>query len=256
MDVHYQSYVNKVTKFSLPTNYSQQLKNIQTSPKFCNGKPINFPGFSVITPLGKADVNNIQFYKQLKQCQEKICQKLDSDLFIPIPVSTFHLTIADLIWEQDYQNAISLNPNFDFLLIQEINSIFEEYKSGLTNTNSLELELLGLSIFPRAIAICLVPSEKDYEQIVKLRKYIYQNSHLIELGIEQNYDFIAHITLGYFGQIKPNLNLEQLAHILMSINDEWLAQNPSNFFISQLQLSKFEDMITYNSIPNSQIINY
>jgi hypothetical protein len=256
MDNNYQTYVNKTAQLTLPKNYLQQLKNIQNSAKFREGKAIYFPGFSVITPPGNDDSYNNEFYSQLKEFQAQIAQNLDSNLFIPIPPSSFHLTVADLIWEQDYEKSVKKNPNFDSLLIQEINAIFEEYKRGLTNSNPLQFELLGLSIFPRAITICLVPSEKDYQEILTLRKYIYQNANIIKLGIEQHYDFNAHITLGYFDQIIPNLDLENIQNTLTSINDEWLEKNPPNFFINQIELRKFDDMTIYNPVPNCTTINY
>lgn len=245
MDDNYQSYVNRVTKKTLPNNYLQQLKNIQTSSKFVDGKPVNFPGYTIITPPWEEETHNNLFYEQLKSIKEQLTENLAEKFFIPIPEKSFHFTIADLIWEQDYLNAIAKNPDFDQQIIQEINLIFNNHQSSLINLKSLELELLGLSIFPRAIAVCLAPLESSYEVITNLRRDIYQNKKIKKLGIEQQYDFIAHITLGYFGEINPETNMNNIANILTAINDQWLENHPPNFKINQIELRKFENMMSY-----------
>jgi hypothetical protein len=241
---------------TLPNNYLQQLQNIQKSAKFSNGNPVKFPGYSIITPPWEEETNNQEFYEQLKSSQTKLSQNLDSRLFIPIPPSSFHITIADLIWEQSYLNSVSENPNFDAQLIAEIKLIFQNYQDSLRCGNSLELELLGLSIFPRAIAVCLAPTETSYQKIVDLRREIYQNEGIIKLGIEQQYNFVAHVTLGYFGEINENLNLENIQNILTSINDRWLENHPPIFKIHQVQLRKFEDMMSYQRQPDWAVINF
>lgn len=256
MDDSYQTYVNKVAQMTLPTNYLYQLENIHKSGKFVDGKPTNFPGYSIITPPSQDEKNNHEFYQQLTSCQAKITQNLDSKLFIPLPCSSFHLTIADLIWEQNYLNSVDENPNFDSQLIGEINLIFQHYQESLINSKSLELELLGLSIFPRAIVVCFAPTEESYEKILDLRREIYQNQGIIKLGIEQQYNFIAHITLGYFGEILPNLDLENTQNILASINDEWLENQSPIFTIEEVQLRKFEDMINYTRQSDWAVIKF
>lgn len=256
MDNSYQDYINKVTQISLPNNYLQQLQNIQTSSKFTDGKPVNFPGYTIITPPWENETNNQNFYEQLQSCQEKLSQKLDKNLFIPVPTSSFHLTVADLIWEKIYLNAVAENPDFDNQLIEEIKTIFKSYKESLIDKKTLELELLGLSVFPRAIIVCLAPIESSYETILNLRREIYQNKNITKLGIEQHYDFTAHITLGYFGEIPANLDINNIENILTSINDEWLDNQPPNFLINQVELRKFDDMISYQRQSNWPIIKF
>lgn len=256
MDHNYQDYVNKVVQMTLPKNYLQQLQHIQTSPKFNDGKPVNFPGYSIITPPWEYETNNQNFYEQIQSCQQKLTENLDAKLFIPVPHSSFHLTLADLIWEKIYLNAVSENSNFDNQLIEEINFIFQRYQNSLNNKKPLELELIGLSIFPRAISVCLVPIQSSYEIILNLRREIYQNKNITKLGIEQQYDFTAHITLGYFGEIPANLDINNIENILTSINDEWLEKQPPNFLINQVELRKFDDMMNYKRQSDWAIIKF
>lgn len=256
MDYNYQNYINRVAQMTLPNNYLIQLQNIQKSSKFIDGKATKFPGFSIINPPAKEEKDNQEFYQQLEIHQQKLIKNLDEKFFTPIPPSTYHLTIADLIWEQNYLNFLATNPNFDSQLITNINSVFKHYQETLIEHEPLELELLGISVFTRAIAVCFVPTESSYEKIVNLRREIYQNQDLIKLGIEQQYDFVAHITLGYFGEILPDLDLENISTILTSINDEWL-ENPTPILkIHEVQLRKFEDMITYQREEDWAVIKF
>lgn len=256
MDDNYQSYINRVAPMTLPNNYLQQLENIQKATKFHNSQPVSFPGYSIISPPAEEDSNNREFYEQLANCQKKLSDNLDTEFFITIPPSTFHLTIADLIWEKNYLNSVAENPDFDQKLINEIALIFENYQNSSVKNNYLELELLGLSVFPRAITVCLAPTESSYQKVIELRRKIYQNRSIIKLGIEQQYNFIAHVTLGYFGEIKSDLNLNNIQNILTSINDEWLENEPPICSIKQVELRKFENMINYTREENWATIQF
>lgn len=245
MDGNYQDYINRVVQMTLPSNYKQQVKNIQSSPKFVDGKPIDFPGYSVITPPWEEENINQEFYQYLQEVQQQITTQLPSNFFAPLPPKSFHLTLADLIWETDYIDAVKENPDFDHLLISEIDKIFREYQQLNSNLPTLELEVLGISIFPRAIAVCLAPTENSYDPIVKLRTLIYQNEQIIKLGIEQQYDFVGHITLGYFDKIEDNGDRDQIELKITEINDQLVAKNLPVFKLNQWELRKFTDMTNF-----------
>lgn len=251
MDGNYQTYINRVVQMTLPNNYKHQLKNIQSSPKFLEGKALDFPGYSVINPPNKEEKVNEKFYNYLQDIQQQLIQQLPDGFLIPLPPETFHLTLADLIWEKAYINAVKENPNFDELLISAIEKIFTESKELTSDIECLELEVLGMSVFPRAIAVCLSPTEKSYHPIVKLRESIYQNEEIIKLGIEQHYDFVAHITLGYFGNVEENINnLDEIESTLKTINDSWLENSHPIFQIKRWELRKFTNMINYIREPH------
>lgn len=249
MDGNYQSYVNRVVQMTLPANYKQQLKNIQSSPKFIDGKPVEFPGYSIITPPNAEENYNQEFYQHLQLIATRLTEDLGSDFFLSLPSESFHLTLADLIWEKTYLNAVKENSDFDNILISEIAKIFKEYEYSIPNDQPLELEVIGLSIFPRAIAVCLAPTEASYEPIIKLRQLIYQNEQIINLGIGQHYDFIAHVTLGYFDKIDENIDLNNIESIIKEVNDLWLENTAPIFILKEFELRKFTDMINYIRQP-------
>ena len=255
MDETYQDYINRVARQTLPASHNTQLKSIQSSPKFVEGKPANFPGYTIITPLKNKDSVNTEFYNHLETLQQKLQQNTDSDLLIALPPETFHLTLVDLIWENAYSHAVEEDINFEQELRKEIQVIFEQYQQALAPAKSIAWQLLGLVIRPRAIVACLVPKDREsYEAIIQLRRSIYQNKTLMGLGIEQQYDYTAHVTLGYFGEIINNS--DRLVNIISEINDRLMETEEQIFTIHQAQLHKFDNMIHYYREPDWAVIKF
>lgn len=244
MDETYQAYVNRVARLTLPETYQTQLQNIQESPKFSDRQPVSFPGYSIITPPWQDDPQNSPFYSQLQVRQQQLCDQLQQ-LIIPVPPESFHLTVADLIWDRDYREAVRENPQFETQLQKAIADSFSQYQQDSVQ-EAVCWQLLGLTIKPRSIDVCLVPKdEPSYEKILKLRRAIYQNSKLISLGVQQQYYFTAHVTLGYFSQIPPAANRDRYYETLLSLNDQWLEADPQLLHIGQVQLRKFDNMMRY-----------
>ena len=256
MDESYQEYINRVARLTLPSACAMQLQSIQHSPKFVDGKPVSFPGYSVITPPAGEDIANKDFYQQVETLQQQLFQQLGTEFFIPLPPASFHFTLADLIWDESYRQAVAANPDFEQELQQQVAASFQDYQSDAIN-EPLTWQLWGVITRPRAIMACLVPKDQaSYQAVVKLRRALYQNSGLIGLGIEQQYDLTAHITLGYFDQIPEGLNRDRLCITLSQINDRLVESELTKFTIKQSQLRKFEDMIQYNRETDWAVVNF
>ncbi len=256
MDESYQEYINRVARLTLPSACAMQLQSIQHSPKFVDGKPVSFPGYSIITPLAGEDSANKDFYQQVETLQQQLFQQLGTEFFIPLPPASFHFTLADLIWDESYRQVVAANPDFDQELQRQTAASFQDYQSDAIN-EPLTWQLWGVITRPRAIMACLVPKDQaSYEAVVKLRRALYQNSGLIALGIEQQYDLTAHITLGYFDQIPEGLNRDRLCITLSQINDRLVESELTKFTIKQAQLRKFEDMVKYNREADWAIVNF
>ena len=256
MDESYQEYINRVARLTLPSACAMQLQSIQHSPKFVAGKPVSFPGYSVINPLAGEDSANQDFYAQLETLQQQLLEQIGTDFFISLPPASFHFTLADLIWDESYRQMVAANPNFDQELQQQIAASFQEYQSE-SNHEPLTWQLWGIVTRPRAIMASLVPKDQtSYEAVIGLRRSLYQNSGLIGLGIEQQYDLTAHITLGYFDQIPDSLNRDRLCIILSQINDRLIESELPKFMIKQAELRKFEDMVQYNREADWATVNF
>ena len=246
MNESYQEYINRLAQSTLPGTCSSQLQSIQSSPKFAEGKAVSFPGYTVMTPTKEDDPDNKKFYSQIQLIQQSITAQVEPDFIVPLPSSSFHFTLADLIWDRNYQQTVKKNPQFETELQKQIDRSFQQYQNTTEVKTPIQWQLLGVNIRPRAIMASLAPTDRaSYQAIVDLRRCIYQNPDLIALGIEQQYDFTAHITLGYFDRINNNLNRSEICVIISQISDRLLDSEPAIITVKQAQLRKFDNMVNY-----------
>ena len=68
---------------------------------------------------------------------------------------------------------------------------------------------------------------------------------IIKLGIEQQYDFVGHITLGYFDKVDDNGDRDQIELKITEINDQLVAKSLPVFKLNQWELRKFTDMTNF-----------
>ena len=261
MDENYQTYLNRLARLTLPETHESQLQNIQESPKFQAGaehKPTYFPGYSVITPTWAEDNKNPQFYQYLQETQTQLLQDLAPDFLVPVVPDSFHLTLADLIWDGAYLNK-SQDPEFEGQLRSHFATSFAEYAQEVPPRQNNRWQLLGFMVRPRAIAVCLIPKdEASYNQILQLRRLIYQSPALVGLGIEQQYHFTAHVTLGYFGDVsEKNLNSRQkLYSHLDRLSNQWLEAEQPDMLVHRGELHKFDDMTNYYRQPEWAAVEF
>lgn len=242
---------------TLPEAYRAQAQYIQASPKFQLDEskgmhlPVDFPGYSVITPPWEEDAANQSVYKTLQQFQKQIIDQLSSELLVPLPPESFHLTLADLIWDSAYYHA-SAKADFQEQLCDRVQQSFDQCYPLVHTGQPSYWQVLGLTIMPRALGVVLLPKDElSYERVLHLRRSLYQNSGLIALGIEQQYHLTAHITLGYFGAIATVAEKEKLSQEFNELNLQWLSQeNPIIFEVHCAELRKFDNMIGYYRQPD------
>ncbi len=247
---------------TLPEAYKTQVQHIQESYKFQpSGESrvaVSFPGYTLITSTATEDSENSAFYATLQGYQQEILQLPgNKDLIVPLPAGSFHLTLADLIWDSAYRHACEENPQFDQQLRSCIAETFQQYQESLTKeSQGITWKVLGIVLMPRAIGVCLVPKDENcYEQIIKFRRTVYQNPKLIALGIEQHYHFTAHVTLGYFGAIPEDLDRIKFVDSLTELNKKWMFDLPE-ISISRVELRKFDDMTRYYREPDWPILKF
>lgn len=246
MNGTYQDYVNRVAKLTLTDAYKSQLEHIQESPKFkwenqtWVANP--FPGYTVITPPMEDDPENRIFYQNLVNCQKRLIDQIDSNLIIPVPPESFHLTLADLLWDSAYRDAIQ-DPTFEEQLRARVT---ESFSSCQKSPQPVRWMVLGLMIRTRAIGVLLAPTDENaYEYAMEFRRCVYQNPGIIALGIEQQYNFTAHITLGYFSSATQDFHRDDLPELFSQINMEWLDTPQSSLWVQRVELRKFDDMTRY-----------
>ena len=263
MDENYQTYLNRVARLTLTETHESQLQNIQESPKFQaqpggDRKVVPFPGYSVITPPRHEDPQNDGFYKFLHETQTQLLQELPENFLVGVVPDSFHLTLADLIWDGAYRNK-SKNPDFDGQLRLSVTNSLMEYTQEYPPLQRNRWQLLGFMVRPRAIGICLIPKDEvSYNQILQLRRFIYQSPAVVGSGIEQQYHFTAHITLGYFGDVSDEtLGCRQrLYNQLSAISNQWLEADSPDLFVHRGEIRKFDDMTNYYRQPDWGVVEF
>ena len=241
---------------TLPEAYKTQIQHIQESSKFQVHagvrEAVPFPGYTLITPPAGEDANNAAFYSQIQAYQQQLLKlPIANDLIVPVPPVSFHVTVADLIWDSAFNHACAKNPQFAEDLNSQLTERFAEYQQLMTKeSDPISWQMLGLIVMPRAVGVCLVPKDKrSYEEIIQFRRIIYQNRPLMGLGIEQHYNFTAHVTLGYFSEIPPELDRLNLSNMLSEFNQSLPLDTP-DFVINQVELRKFDNMTHYYRQPD------
>ncbi len=257
MDDTYQVYVNRVARMTLPETFQSQVQYIQPSPKYqkqSDGSitPSPFPGYTVISPPYADDKKNITFYEHLQAYQREALERLEPGLLIPVPADSFHFTLADLIWANTYIHACEDDPNYEQRLQTCVANVFQKSEPLVQSEKPIYWQVIGLFLRTRALGVCLAPNDEDsYERIALMRRTLYQSPDFMGLGVEQQYNFTAHITLGYFGEPASTVDHNRLADSLVALNDHWLeAHAPQEMCVHRAELRKFDNMNHYYREPN------
>ncbi|MEQ9354280.1 DUF1868 domain-containing protein [Coleofasciculus chthonoplastes] len=262
MDDTYPTYINRVVRMTVLDSYHSQLPNIQESPKFehlADGttKAVNFPGYTVMTPPWEDESENQAFYGSLQELQTILEGEFKSSLMISLPPESFHLTLADLIWENNYRDAVRDNLEFEPQLQGRIRESFGQYQELYRSSYPIYWQFFGVIVMPRAIGVCLVPKDQEsYQRVVEFRRCLYQNSGLIGLGVEQQYHFTAHITLGYFGEIPAQLERDRTSSMLSDLNEQWLGKEDNSFGVKRAELRKFDNMTHFYRESDFPVVEF
>jgi hypothetical protein len=263
LDDTYQIYVNRVVRATLPETYQSQVQYIQSSPKFMHQAdgtitPTPFPGYAVITPPWAEDDRNGAVYEHLQQYQQQILERLEPNLLIPVPAQSFHFTLADLIWANAFRHACEDDPDFEHKLHDRVAESFEKSQPLVQYGQAVRWQIIGLFLRTRALGVCVVPrDEASYNRVVTLRRTLYQNSDLIALGVEQQYNFTAHITLGYFSEVSATADRDRLSETLIDLNNHWLeSEQAHDIWVHHAELRKFDDMTHYYREPSWAILEF
>lgn len=247
---------------TLPDAFQSQAQYIQVSPKFQQQpdstiQPVAFPGYTVITPPCKDDRRNAAFYEHLQTYQQQIMERLEPGMLIPLPSESFHFTLADLIWANSFRAACE-DPLFETQLQLRLAQAFHKSEGSVQAEEPIHWQVIGLFLRTRALGVCLVPKdEQSFERVMALRRTIYQSPELIALGVEQQYNFTAHITLGYFGEAAATADLDRFSRTLVELNDLWLESSLSqDIWVYRAELRKFDDMLDYYRDPDWAVLEF
>jgi hypothetical protein len=260
MDDSYQAYRERLSTMVQLDSYHSTLQYLRKSPKFARTsdgvvRAVSFPGYTLISPTSEDDVVNKDAYAAIQAASDALAAQLPEGLFIGLPPASYHMTVADLIWDSAYRDQ-SLDPSYDQKLRDRLTALFSEITPQVIGPTCVSWKVLGFVVMPRAIGVCLIPSdEASYRRTVRVRRSIYQDSAMMGLGIDQQYHFTAHVTLGYFGDIPSDLNRAAIAQSLVTVNQQFV-KNTVTLSLDRAELRRFEDMTRYTCEPEWPIVNW
>jgi hypothetical protein len=260
MDDFYQAYFERLGAMVQPRNYAFTLQYLQKSPKFSqtpDGKTIAapFPGYTFMSRPQAEDPANGAAYTQLQSLYQQMAAAFPSDMLVALPLASYHMTIADLIWDSAYRDRCR-HASYDDQLRHRLADVFAQVESQVMGPAPVTWQVLGCMIMPRAIGVCLVPRcEASYSRTLEVRRAVYQDAGLMGLGIDQQYHFTAHVTLAYVADVPSSLDREAIAHHLQTLNTT-LAQTPIALDLDRAELRHFTDMTTYTRTADWPVLHW
>ncbi|HEY63437.1 MAG TPA: DUF1868 domain-containing protein [Caldilineae bacterium] len=211
------------------------------------------PGCTVITPPFLEETANVATYARLGDIQQALVQGAGATVLAPVPVSSFHLTVADLVWGDTYLRQNDL-PGYEGRLIAAITDVFQH--NGRLADEAIPALLRGVTAFVSGIvAVVDFPNETDYVRLCALRAAIYEDKRLQALGVYPTGPFTGHITLAYVSGLKGEEDRERLADTLTALNREYFEQ-PIPFSLVRAEFRRFADMSAYHRAPDWPIFHF
>ena len=239
-DRTYDAYSQAVKRAVSPEAIAEDAARSQPSNKFTqhgdHWQPAAFPGFTIITPPFVDDVVNHALYVQLADIQQALLQQLGTASIGLLPVSSLHLTLADLVSQAAYAPYRD-HPARQEHLRQALARIFAAHVAS----KSPQLAIQGLSAYGTAVTVVLqFVSQTDYAEVTRLREAIYTQLP----DVAWSAPFTAHISL-FYKQFADDAGRSILAHTLQTMNHttDWSAF-PA-FTMHRVDVRYFDDMTAY-----------
>ncbi len=163
----------------------------ESSSERLHFKPVPYPGCTVLAiPYPCRDL------AYMADLQGKLVEA--SEEFAPVPVDTFHMTIADLVAGEKYESLGARRRN---QLLARASELAASWNCGTL----IRARICGLSAFP-GVVVALVDFESasDYQKVIQLRSAIYGDGQLREFGVTREFPFVGHVTLGYVESAAAN----------------------------------------------------
>lgn len=242
-DDSFPEYQTKAKRLVTDEVILNNVSRLKPAERFNGTEPRIYPGYTIITPPFEDELNaeNNSAYEKLARVQKELLKQSGNSIFTPVPSSSFHLTIADLISGSRFVEQQRVN-GWEDRLRDRIGEIFHRAESP----TGASLLVSGLSLFTSVI-VAIISSEdrSGYEQLINVRNMIYQDGELKALGVRKApFSFIGHITLAYV-EAKPDIQSATSLSRLLSQFNLHAFSNPLPLKVIQAELRKFNDMSRY-----------
>lgn len=245
MEKNYLQYVSQTKSLLTPEGLWENIRRLRPLGHFIKDpegrwQPLHYPGYTLITPVFPDETVNIKTYCILGDIQQILFRDLNPAKVVPAPLSAFHATIARLISGTDYENRMRNGRNGEFL--NEMAAVL----SDIPVLKPVKMEFRGVSVSPNGVIMALLDpaTEDDYQRLIALRKYIYANKPLQNLGVEPKRLFLGHVTLAYIEDVFNWEDQKTLMELLTALNERFF-QSPPPFEITRAEVRRFENYLSF-----------
>lgn len=247
-DENFEEYRTRIAQSITDADIDNKVLGLKPAGKFRRNaagiyRPEPYPGYTIITPPFLEETENIRTYARLADVQRELLQLVDESIYVPVPVSSFHITIADLISGSGYENKVQ-NSGYEIALRDSVLRVCYRAVDQIHGCPP-SMRICGLTLFPSVIiAIVSIEDEPGYGRLLRLRELIYDDTDLKHLGVSKQFSFTGHVTLAYVEEIPTENSLKKLAQAIKQLNQDFF-DKPLPLKIGTAELRKFEDMSRY-----------
>lgn len=266
MEKEFFQYIHDMSDMIQGSALRERIDRLKPLGHFSKGedgswKPIDYQGFTVITPVCPEDKPNALVYETLLAAKKWLMLATSGfqddglivqgggeskngaaeDSFVEAPDAALHMTVARLVSGTAFIEG-NLEEQEDAFL-----DCFR--KPGLQRPFPLELsfEVKGISVLPQGIIAAMVAPESsaDYAELQRFRNLLYVEEDLSRFGVARKRGFQGHITLAYHEKTLSQLARENLLETIQSLNRE-LFPCPLPFRLHAAQVRRFNNYLGFN----------
>lgn len=213
-----------------------------------------YEGYAILSMVDTNPGNNgLRESLQTMQARMQACFN-DPAAFFPLPVESFHQTVANTLSAGRFHEHIVANG-----LVDDYPSLVRQAFSTIppaTETSPIQMRLVGLSLFSSAIGILgTFDNEADYDRILLFRERFYADEALNRLTVRRTRPFIGHITLAYLGALLSDGEKNRLVATCADINQA-LVTEPLFFTISTTELRSYPNLAQFDTKPGYPVYSF
>jgi hypothetical protein len=204
--------------------------------------PQPYPGYAVISMVDEHPGNET-LPGILAAVQKGLIERCpwDGAIYL-LPQDSFHQTVANMLSEQRFLQRI-VEPGLEAEYPGMVAGAFDRIEHE--RRGSVEMQLIGLSIFGTALGVLGVFGEEEhYQRILRFRAGLYADPGLAALDVRMTRPFIGHITLAYIESELTDEQRRQLAGAAGILNGQIKEAGPV-FRFSGTGLRRYEHLSAF-----------
>lgn len=216
---------------------------------FRNGQwtPEPYVGHAVVT-MAATSPQNRMLIEALRELQGSLLDCFsDPSILYPLPVASFHQTIANTLSDEKHQRLVvecGLADEYPRL----VTDAFTDFPSTAPR-ETLAMSMVGISLFRTAIGVLgIFNREEGFYRVLQFRDHFYQQPRIAELGIRRTRPFIGHITLAYLEHDLDADQRQRLVEVVSSINRSFAFRVPQ-FHLPAAELRAYDHLAGFKPLP-------